>query len=691
MLVRVNHTELEGIARHFDEEQHRFTRKLHHEEWAEFMVVWRGQRVEIYEDYAIPGRELFSGHKKLAFLIPLKSSRTYFSLYSSVDLSFCILCPPTAVRNGHSKTRALFHRLIEGTNVFIFKVKSRARAQEWIWRLWLHLGGKIPQFIEISCPTINTRLKLDLPTEDVVNPERAYELFSVRSIVDVVRRSMISAHGISSVASRDWKCVIEPQLEAGRRLALDWRLAAQLDWISQTEDFQGNARPWSVLYGLSLKQSTRTSHLEIRVADHVPCVIHLPDGTTMEEPPGVEGYLDRIKLQSQTRQRVYLTSHDGNLFALSPRDANPPAPPSTHLSRIVGEQTDVRGYGQDLFRSEVERGATQIWSAYGVLDLRSIQCVRAVEGQEGQEGDLPVDEDDGGIEGLAKVQDKLRLRLRRSFEIVLLTGPVIRLEAHSCRNCLEWIDKLRALVTYWTHRDLEDTKLVMDVSHALNQHYRVTPLFPKCQHGEGCSSPPEAPTDPGATLPSLSSIYHWCILSDCKSIVKCGRVFTRKGLRGQYKLSQLILVAGRLIQFHVRPVSALHPRRSRDISLLDAYVCSGYLAALALPREEFDPNSRSPPRRYHDGLEVDEPGEDVLFMVRYRKSHISTPERQGDLLMDVPRLSTKFKTAVFRTRNKVERDSWCWALSCEIDKIVKKNGIREQKLRETGGLIDISH
>ena len=110
--------------------------------------------LELYEDYVcpympyqfqfhvdrieqtIPGKEYITGHKRLAFIVPLASDRTSVSLYSFVDLTFCILCPPTPVRNGYSRARAFLHLSKEGTNVFVFKVKSRTRARDWLWHLW---------------------------------------------------------------------------------------------------------------------------------------------------------------------------------------------------------------------------------------------------------------------------------------------------------------------------------------------------------------------------------------------------------------------------------------------------------------------------------------------------------------------------------------------------------------------------
>ncbi|KAH7885352.1 Pleckstrin homology domain-containing protein [Phlebopus sp. FC_14] len=685
MLVRVSYTKTEWLPVNFDETQNRRTSNLRYEDWAEFMVVWRKDRLELYEDYTIPGKELLTGHKNLAFLIPLKSERTSVSLYSFADLTFCVLCPPTPVQDGQMRARTLLHRSKEGTNVFVFKVKSRTRAQDWMWHLWRHAGGEIPPFIEIRCPDIETRVKIDVP--DTVNVERTFEMFGRMNVINLVRKALGSAHGSSEATSRDWKHVVEREIVAGKTLALAWRLGTQLDWIWQEEDVQGSARRWAVLSGLAFRQGVKMPHLEIRLAEHFPSTIHLPSGDELREPPGIEGYLDRIKPQGQARQRVYVVSHDGNLFALSPWDANPPAPPTSHFSRMVlDEQRDAAQYERDLFESEVKRGTAQIRAAYGVLDLKNIRSVKRLHHMHSDEQRDANEEDEGGHEGLARVHDKAQMRLRRSFEIVLTSGSVLRFEAHSCRDCLEWIDKLLALVTYWSQRTRVDAKEEMNLANTTSLKLLLTSQRSKQAHSYA-----EPPVDPGS-LSALHSLYHWCSLNNCRNILRAGRVFTRKGLRGQYKLVQLFLVSGYLVQYHVSPRSSLHHRRRRDINLMDAYVCSGYLAALALRRSEYDPYAPNAPRRYHDGLQADEPEEDVLFIISYRDSQPSNARGQGSSSSagPIPSLSAKHKTVVFRTRSRVERDAWCWALGCEIDKIVRLHKDREQKLRETGGLVNLS-
>lgn len=154
----------------------------------------------------------------------------------------------------------------------------------------------------------------------------------------------------------------------------------------------------------------------------------------MFEPPAIEGYLNRIKQKG--RQRIYLVTHDGDLFSLLPSDANLPLPPSAHLSRLIsGLKPGVEEYSQSLFESEVWRGAEQIRTAHGTLDLRSIRAVRRAYPPLSQDDgeDVAHDEvdaqDAGGHHG--HVNDKVQMHLRRIFDIFLASGRVIRFEVRS--------------------------------------------------------------------------------------------------------------------------------------------------------------------------------------------------------------------------------------------------------------------
>jgi hypothetical protein len=182
--------------------------------------------------------------------------------------------------------------------------------------------------------------------------------------------------------------------------------------------------------------------LEIRMAQHASTHTHLKNGRRLDEPPAIEGYLDRV---SQTKKQTYLTTHNGNLFILDSHVVFPPMPPG--LAPMTNQSLDLEA----LRQAEIRRGINQIMTATGMCDLRSILAVRRAfhfapmqmhdlmepaaddisclgicENSEQRTADD--EEDEGGDLGLNKSSDRTRLKLRRSFELLLNTGHVVRFE-----------------------------------------------------------------------------------------------------------------------------------------------------------------------------------------------------------------------------------------------------------------------
>ncbi|KAJ3796632.1 Pleckstrin homology domain-containing protein [Lentinula aff. detonsa] len=700
MFVRIYSTEMVDVFPTFDESVHRVTRDLKYEGWGEFLVVWRKDCIEIYENYTIPGKEWVTGHKHLSFIIPLKSTRTRLSLYSFVDLTFCLTCSPTSRRFNPVKARWTIHSAKEGSNIFIFKLKSRSRAFDWIWQLWRHRGGILPPVVEIRNPRLDIKLKIDIPNVDSV---QMYRIFSKENLV------ALSVQSLRAVP--DWKYVIERQLTEGDVLQLCWRQGSYLDWIWLNDDVEERPRDWVVLCGLALRQTSIPVHLELRVAQHHSEFIHRKDGARLIEPPSIEGYVDRIKSSTHVKQALYLVSHDGNLFILQPSHAHPPTPLGASLQSVDDD------YAHTLRKSEVLRGIQQLLNATGVVDLRSILVVRRAGHPtmqmthdireediekllDAEAPETAVSQDDledvGGEEGISRSEDKRDLRMKRSFELLLKNGHILRFETYSCTVTHEWVERLQALVKYWRIKHRNDAKEEMELA----QGYRA-PVTPHIYAEVDRTNYAEPPVDPSSTLPALGSLFNWCVLEGCKPIVKSGKVFMRKGLRGQYRLVDLVLVPERLIHFRISPTSVMHSSVRKKIDLVDAYICSGYFGAQVLPAGQFNPTQNNVPRRYQDGLETDDAEEDRLFVIWYRKELGATKETDGaantpGTSIDVtgvseskiPPLSVKRKFAIFRTRSKLERDAWCWALNSTIEKVVRARKERERKMRESGRLMD---
>lgn len=197
------------------------------------------------------------------------------------------------------------------------------------------------------------------------------------------------------------------------------------------------------------------AHLELRLGRHFPTHLHTKDGRRLDEPPSIEGYLDRIRPNTQAKHAVYLATHDGNLFSLNPSNADPPRPPGMPpFLASPSSENPTRSPREQ----EVLRGARQILDAGGVIDLRNVLTVRRafqphatprhgetppkhlagweeqkelVEAVERTHSD---DEDEGGEEALAKSPDKPRMKMRRSFELLLMSGHVIRFEVGMRRS-----------------------------------------------------------------------------------------------------------------------------------------------------------------------------------------------------------------------------------------------------------------
>lgn len=159
-----------------------------------------------------------------------------------------------------------------------------------------------------------------------------------------------------------------------------------------------------------------------------------------------------------------------------------------------------------------------------------------------------------------------------------------------------------------------------------------------------------------------------------------------------FRLVQLFLVAGHLVSFRIDGQSSIYPSIKKKINLVEAYVCSGYFAAQMLPRDQYSPNTPAAARRYGDGLETDDREEDMIFMIWYRRHPQILHADQDPTTTHVdnekiPNLSKKLKVLLFKTRSCLERDSWCWAINSEIEKIMRAQVKRESRLAEAGNLV----
>lgn len=264
---------------------------------------------------------------------------------------------------------------------------------------------------------------------------------------------------------------------------------------------------------------------------------------------------------------------------------------------------------------------------------------------------------------------------------------MIQFEAHSRKLALEWIKRLRELVKYWTRRHRVDARQEMELQRAASGDLRADPKQIE-RYGDGFI--PDLFTDPEDVSQYLGSFWNWSILLARRSLIRCGRVFFRKGIRGPFKLMLMCLVAGHAVFFHIKSGNQFNAyHRSRTVNLLDAYVISGRAAVESIASSDDDTHFA---RRYQDGLECNDSVQDTLFIIWCTK--LRTDYGMGATSENVaapppPNLNAKRKVIVLKTRSKLERDAWCWAINMELERLARVHADREDAARNAGGVAEI--
>lgn len=213
----------------------------------------------------------------------------------------------------------------------------------------------------------------------------------------------------------------------------------------------------------------------------------------------------------------------------------------------------------------------------------------------------------------------------------------------------------------------------------------------------------------------LTHLYNWCLLDGCRAILREGIMHVKQGLRGMYQMRHVVLLPGILLEFqhvtrgiHGQPLPSPYHRRTRLLHLRDCYVYSGTLAghlnAPTASTGEWDPADETQhqfPRCYPgmDGLRTADERDDCTFVV-FKIKH---SESGNDCKLGKKGKSTDAR--VFRTRSKVsstqlfmarvfwdheldssrpqlERDLFVYALNLSIERLLRGEQEREDRLRK---------
>ncbi|GAA6054384.1 hypothetical protein JCM3770_002230 [Rhodotorula araucariae] len=408
---------------------------------------------------------------------------------------------------------------------------------------------------------------------------------------------------------------------------------------------------------------------------------------------------DRISRGGIVRGSAHkqLRRRDFTLKSMTAADAADEVYGGAELDFDGGKCDSANCDGNDMLewleREERHRGFLQITDARGFVDLSELESIDP-DLEEARREMFAQVADVGGPEGLHLADDKAKLRRMRSFVVTTRLGKTMRFECHSIDVRDEWVGRLRALAIYWRRRERVDAIQLMELSPGGGLVNRLPPRSATQKYAWD-----EDVDDDGAPPPTRNEIlssshlghfYNWCLLDGCRAVMQKCVMHVKKGPRGTFHLRHVLLLPGVLVEYQSivrdalgRQLPSPYHRRRLILPLHDCYIYSGSLASHLLAPSKgtttWDPADESThqfPRYYAstDGLRTADDVEDCTFVI-LRIKH--SPSGRDD------KLGMKASEArVYRTRSKLERDQFVYALNASIERILRGEEEREARLRE---------
>ncbi|WRT67825.1 uncharacterized protein IL334_004799 [Kwoniella shivajii] len=705
MLVRVGYHREDNV-RGFDEASQRRNPCARLDPLEEFIVIYRKSQIELYSNYTYPFQEKVVGHKHLAFVIPLLPHRTSLSIFNSEDVTICLttsinklqddvsnILRSSTTRAGAVKNRVKQSKQVQwlrgrrrGTQVFIMKLAERSRSLDWYWEIWRDLNGELPDRFDVSVPSLSTSIRLIIPQDEeyyMVGNSSQCAKFEKSKIIENCWEMLKESMDIEELRRQNDE---DSENRSGKlNVQLAWKSSdGNLDWLTFDQTVQGKKRDWTLLAGLARSQGeSKPRELQLRPAKHQPNSIKLEDGTLLEEPPGVEGYLTRHN-DGTTKEQVYISSHDGNIFVGHMRDAKPPLLPQK-------ESSTPSELFPDLFSTfidtEHKRIARYLQRCAGCIDLRDIVSIKIIS-DDSPKHTRSTSSTSATREGFDRIVTNAEDVQGKTFEVEMSAGGIVKLECQTWEIAKEWVESLKALKSYWERRHRVDARQRMD---AISLHSHENPFTGTELSNESDNF--------------ISEIWDWCVLDGCRSTCLSGRLYMKKDKWDKFRSKYIVLTGGSLVSFKIKKKSAFHTR-SKRYSLFGAYVYSGMLALDEMPSSTSGSSTTndafsSQARVYQDGLQSSDGPEDTTFCVRlalpsskWSKKSVNHPwEEEGEGEKDglnnlvIPDLTKKAtQLLIFRARSKLERDRWVWATNAEMERQVRSHQKQEDALRNHGNV-----
>lgn len=690
LLVMVKGSKARFINHDFNEMEYVETRVL--ERWKEYVVVARNTG-----EHDAPILLQFHSSPDITRVDPQTTKRVskidikltsdmYVKFYSTLD-----------------KTIVLWRSTSKGSLLYILRARSHETSLRWLALFRRALGVQQMSKIVLGVPSLDVTMELVVPWAQFYREQAKHnavqkdkKLISYQDMKSNIARanpitSYIFTTLIQGLSRIDHFRDEIAELVRCEKMGLAWRRYDRLEWVNEGNE-EGIYCSWVL---------RKTHDLEFRPKKAYPTVVTFEDGAEMEEPVPVEGFLVRLttwlgngrqrppQLHKLFYKKLYFHTHDNILFFSLPQNAVPPHPSGAtptdpdglpqgspldyevapfktdengEIEWLQGNsnEEEVKRHDRAAFY-ETQRRAAMIVGADGFIDLCEIDQVRIVErDNEGTDFNMSNENDPllqscfatdshetGDISGYSD---------SNVFEIIMLSGLIIRLQAFNEYTRDRWIQKLTEMAKYWKQRVYEDVARINEVRLAnlerLHVDEDIEPFV-----GEAS---PKWETSSGV---ADSSVFHISRISWSRSISMRGILYQKASRHASFRRFYVVLCHGHIILYSVyyrAPTGdAKHRadhRRYQTLGLDNCYVYSGPITQgdLAHWRERWfdrtNPASKAIPRVYPDGWKSAEDEAYRCFV-----------------------LWTNGKPMTFLARSRQERDIWVMALNNEIEQIVESS------------------
>ena len=494
MLVRIDAT-VNEMEDDYDENDSLRMDSRTVEAWREFIVVCResaddkaNYSIQMYKSRVIPAVEQPRIKKRATHEISLIRKITHVNLYSALDKTLVVWVPWKM-----------------GKRIYILRTRSAANAMEWYTFIRNTLGLARSTSLEVHVPDLSVTLQLENPFNEL---EASKEAARAEAEDDVALLRILEAErAVAGIIiqrcmkmledSPEWADVLAEWLK-NERMGLAWKRYDRLEWVHGANEQR--------MYGTLAMQ--KSHDLELLPKHHYPTHTKSKGEESFEEPSPVEGFLVRLTSQRGRMQRfgkmyfkrLYFTTHNQYLCYCRPARAVPPPPPEMSLSKntkiptasqIVdksplifavnpypaengqiqwinnGSSARKRKHDREAYR-EAERTVNSMLQAEGYINLSHVVRVQNVR-RGNSPADVNVDEGPD-IDFHQDVSDTRRddgktdqFDDKRTFEMVMKNGLVVRLQAYDELTKTEWMTRLSKLIRYWKLRITEHMNIFKNI------------------------------------------------------------------------------------------------------------------------------------------------------------------------------------------------------------------------------------